>query len=128
MSAAGGLDLRCPTCRRRIEQEDACPRCGTEIETLRRIAEAADRLVAEGWRLLHASDGRPEGASAALGAFEAAMRFRATEAARRGRVVALAACRRFPEAAGLMRERSAAAARQDRPCDHRCRADFPIPG
>lgn len=111
MSAAGGLDLRCPTCRRRIEEEATCPRCGTEIETLRRIAEAADRLVAEGWRLLHAGDGRPDGrpdgASAALRAFEAAMRLRATEGARRGRIVALAACRRFPEAAGLLMGRSA---------------------
>jgi hypothetical protein len=102
MSPNGGLDLRCPTCRRRIEDEPDCPRCGTEMETLRRIAEAAHRYVAEGWRRLHAAGGQPDGARAALGAFEAAQRLRVTEEARRGRIVALTAGRRLPEAAGLM--------------------------
>ncbi len=97
-----GLDLRCPTCRRRIEGEDHCPRCGTGMEMLRRIAAEAERLTGEGWSRLRAAGGETAGASAALAVFETALRLRDTPGARQGRVVALAACGRFGEAAGLL--------------------------
>ena len=83
----------CPTCRRTVAGEEVCPRCGTDLRQLHRVAAWAQRRFREGVALLRRSRG-----TEAVAAFDAALRLRDSPAARHGRMVALAGDGRFAEA------------------------------
>jgi hypothetical protein len=85
--------MRCPTCRRAIDDEAACPRCGTGLQELQAIRDAARRHLLRGRLAL-----RQRRAAEAEQAFREAERLRHSATAARGIAVALLCQGRFAEA------------------------------
>ena len=44
--------MQCPACKRKIENEESCPRCGMNLTDLKRFTRNADRLILQGKRCL----------------------------------------------------------------------------
>lgn len=85
--------MRCPTCRRIIEEQIECPRCGTGLQALRELRDAARRLTVQGRHFLRAGEARK-----AEQAFRAAEHLCHSETAEKGIAVALLCRGKFAEA------------------------------
>jgi hypothetical protein len=90
--------LRCPTCRAAWRSAAACPRCGTDVAPLMRVAVRAWQLREDARRALGAGDR----AADALALAQAACRLHATTRGRRLLLLALVAAGHTAEAAALL--------------------------
>lgn len=90
--------LRCPTCRAAWRGATACPRCGTDLAPLMRVALRAWKLREDARRALCAGDR----AADALHLARAACRLHETIRGRRLLLLALVATDQLPEAAALL--------------------------
>lgn len=91
--------LRCPTCRAAWREVAICPRCGTDLTSLMRVAVRAWQLREAARRaLLERAD-----AGAALAAARAAVRLHGTESGRRLLVLALLSSGHGADALALAR-------------------------
>lgn len=91
-------DLRCPTCRAPWRGAAPCPRCGTDLAPIMRVAARAWELREEARRALAAGDRDGE----ALALARAACRVHATPRGERLLALALLATGQMAEAISLL--------------------------
>lgn len=92
-------ELRCPTCRAAVRAAE-CARCGTDLADLIRIEQRARELTEKARLFLLEGD-----SAAAAAAAEAAMKLRATDAARSMRILGLLGSGRYTEALRVHQEK-----------------------
>jgi len=76
--------MQCPNCRRTVNEEACCPRCGTELTVVRQLHSLADVYYNAGQKALQAQD-----FAKALTAFKSAFGLEHSERAQKGMSVTL---------------------------------------